>query len=58
MKIFKCILLLSLLVALTVDGCSKSDARVKALAEELGVDPQNLDSYGPVSYTHLTLPTN
>ncbi len=47
MKILKYILLLSLLVVLVVDGCSKSDANVKALAEELGVDPQDLDSYGP-----------
>ncbi len=47
MKILKYILLLSLLVILVVDGCSKSDIRVKALAEELGAEPQNLDSYGP-----------
>ncbi len=47
MKMLKYILLLSLLVVLVVDGCSKPDAEVKALAEEIGVDPRTLDSYGP-----------
>jgi len=46
MKMLKYILL-SLLVVLAIGGCSKSDAKAEALAEELGVDPQNLDAYGP-----------
>ena len=36
----------------------ESPAKAKTINKYLGKDYKVLASYGPVSYTHLTLPTN
>jgi len=46
MKAIKCILLLVFFAVIAV-GCNKYATEVSALAEELGVDPKNINSYGP-----------